>query len=78
MPLAAFAPRRASTTIYLMEGFDGYATELAALGPHTVSKACLYIKDLAKVDFAVLEDLISRSYERTLNDGFDGMTITVL
>lgn len=78
MPLAAFAPRKASSTLYLMEGFDGYAAELAALGPHTISKACLYIKDLSAVDLTVVEKLVRTSYERTLADDFPGMSLTVL
>lgn len=77
MPLAAFSPRKASMTLYLMEGFDGYADELAALGPHTVSKACLYIKDLSKVDLAIVEKMVTHSYELTLDNGFDGMDITI-
>lgn len=78
MPIAAFAPRKASSTIYLMEGFDDFADELAALGPHTVSKGCLYIKDLAAVDLTVLESMIRSSYDRTLADAFPGITITLL
>lgn len=77
MPLAAFSPRKASMTIYLMEGFDGYADELAALGPHTISKACLYVKDLTAIDLTVLEKMIAHSYELTLNDGFPGMELTI-
>lgn len=57
-----FAPRAAATTIYLMDGHELYAEELDRLGPHSIGKACLYIKRLDDVDLGVLEGLISRSY----------------
>lgn len=62
MAAAGFSPRKASTTVYLADGFDGYADQLAHLGPHTLGKSCLYIKDLATVDLDVLEELVRRSY----------------
>ncbi|MDT0158054.1 hypothetical protein Q9R19_10510 [Microbacterium sp. ARD32] len=49
MPLLAFAPRRAASTIYL-ESTATHADELAALGPHTTGVGCLYIKDLDEID----------------------------
>ncbi len=57
-----FAPRAAATTIYLMDGFESYADELAKLGPHSIGKACLYIKRLEDVDLGVLEGVIRRSF----------------
>jgi hypothetical protein len=60
-----FSPRKASTTVYLADGFDGYADELARLGPHTLGKSCLYLKDLSKVDLGVLEEMVRRSYAVT-------------
>ena len=57
-----FAPRAAATTVYLMDGFEKYAEELATLGPHSIGKSCLYIKRLDDVDLGVLEDVIRRSY----------------
>ncbi|MDR2999286.1 MAG: DUF1801 domain-containing protein, partial [Microbacterium sp.] len=45
MPLLAFAPRKAASTISL-ESTAAHADDLAALGPHTTGVGCLYIKDL--------------------------------
>lgn len=56
-----FSPRKQSLTIYIMDGFDDYESLLDRLGPHTTGKSCLYVKDLEKVDQAVLEELVSRS-----------------
>jgi hypothetical protein len=56
-----FSPRKASTTIYLAGGLDAYADLLGRLGKHTTGAGCLYLKRLADVDPAVLEDLLTRS-----------------
>ncbi|UJP39175.1 DUF1801 domain-containing protein [Cellulomonas palmilytica] len=61
-PAAGFSPRSTATTLYFPYGFDGYDDELAALGPHRLGASCLYVKDLATVDLAVLESLVSRAY----------------
>jgi hypothetical protein len=42
-------------------GFERYAELLARLGKVKTGKVCLYIKKLADVDEAVLEDLIDAS-----------------
>ena len=56
-----FSPRKQSLTLYIMDGFDSYEELLGQLGPHTTGKACLYIKDLEKIDRSVLEELVSAS-----------------
>jgi Domain of unknown function (DU1801) len=56
-----FSPRKAAMTVYLVPGFDNRSDLLQKLGPHSIGKSCLYIKDLAKVDAQVLEELISAS-----------------
>ena len=70
-PAAAFAPRKPSTTIYLADGVGAHADELERLGPHTTGVGCLYVKDLAKVDLGVLEQIVRTSYE-TLTAGTFG------
>lgn len=55
------APRKQALTLYLNDGFDGHADLLARLGPHSVGKGCLYIKKVAEVDRAVLEQLVADS-----------------
>jgi len=63
---AGFAPRRAALTVYVPLGFDGLGTHLAALGPHTTSVSCLYLKRLDAVDLDVLEHLVRESYARVV------------
>lgn len=76
MPLLAFAPRKASTTVYL-ESTDTYAEELAKLGPHTASVGCLYIKDLEQVDLDVLRGILERSLAWSEAGGNEYAQITV-
>lgn len=64
---AGFSPRKASTTVYLPDGFDQRGELLARLGPHTTSVSCLYIKRLADVDLDVLAELVRASY-RTVTE----------
>lgn len=59
---AGFSPRKASMSIYFADGLGAYADELARLGPHKTGVGCLYITDLAKVDLAVLEQMVTASY----------------
>lgn len=68
MAAASFSPRKAATTVYLMDGVDAHAALLGRLGPHTVGKGCVYVKDLDAVDLGVLEEVVRRSYA-TLTDG---------
>lgn len=58
-----YSPRRQALTLYIMPGFADYADLLAQLGPHRLGRSCLYLKRLADVDPAVLEELIMRSFE---------------
>jgi len=60
-----FSPRKTSTTVYFADGFDQYGDDLARLGPHSLGRSCLYLKDLAKVDLGVLEGMVRRSYAVT-------------
>ncbi len=63
-PMAGFSPRKASLTVYIMPGFAAFGDRLAKLGPHTVSKSCLYLKNLAKIDESVLESIIREAYDQ--------------
>ncbi|MEO6463652.1 MAG: DUF1801 domain-containing protein [Candidatus Eisenbacteria bacterium] len=60
-PLAGFSPRKQNLTVYLMPGFDEHAALMKKLGKHKASKVCLYVKSLADVDLAVLEQLVTAS-----------------
>ncbi len=59
---AGFAPRKAASTIYLMDGVEAHADQLERLGPHTTGIGCLYLKDLDDVDLGVLEQIVTRSF----------------
>ena len=67
---AGFSPRKAASTVYLPDGVGTHADLLTRLGPHTSSVSCLYIKDLEKVDLAVLEEVIRRSYATVTSGTF--------
>lgn len=62
--LTGFSPRKAAMSIYIMPGFKQYGDLLSRLGPHKHSVSCLYITNLAKVDLAVLEEIIRDSVRR--------------
>ena len=58
-----FAPRAAAFSIYLMGTYFEHSTAaaealFARLGKFTRGKACLYVKKLADIDLAVLEELV--------------------
>ena len=59
-----FASRKAAITVYLGLSLDDVAERLGKLGKHKTGKGCIYIKRLADVDLAVLEELVADSYAR--------------
>lgn len=63
--LVGFSARKDSISLYLLAGFEGATALLQQLGKHKTGKACLYIKRLADVQTAVLEQLIQRSIDET-------------
>ena len=60
---AAFSPRKANLTLYVICDSPKQPELLAKLGKHTTSAACLYVKRLSDVDEKVLEDVIKDSVE---------------
>lgn len=52
-----FSPRKAELVLYLLTGAPDEAALLARLGKHRTGKSCLYIKRLADIDMAVLEEI---------------------
>ena len=56
-----FSPRAKELVLYLLPGYEGKEVQLAKLGKHRTGKSCLYIKKLADVDQAVLEDLTAEA-----------------
>ena len=62
---AGYSPRKAALVFYLSSAEGAGVEQLyARLGKHTTGKGCLYIKKLADVDLAVLEELLAISWER--------------
>ena len=63
-PVVGFSPRKASMTLYVLDGTDDEKALLAELGPHTTGKSCLYLKKLDGVDLDVLERLVRQAWQR--------------
>lgn len=56
-----FAIRGTSLVVYLVAEGDAQQALLARLGKHKMGKSCLYIRKLADIDMAVLEQLVAGS-----------------
>jgi hypothetical protein len=63
--VTGFSPRKRDLTLYLMPGVQRYPELLAKLGRHSTGKSCLYIKQLADVDMAVLKELVTTAVKNT-------------
>lgn len=75
--ILGFAPRKAATTIYLLDGVDAHVDALARLGAHTTGVGCLYIKDLEQIDLDVLRGILERSLLWVEAGGTDQVRLTV-
>lgn len=60
-PIVAFSPRKTSLTLYGLHE-EGPDPLFEALGPHSLSVGCLYIKRLDAVDESVLEQLVAKAW----------------
>ena len=60
-PLAGFALRGRETVVYLFAEQPEQVALLARLGKHKMGKSCLYFKQLADLDVAVLQALVVNS-----------------
>jgi hypothetical protein len=59
--LIGFAPRKASLSLYLADGIDNHAAQLAKLGKHRRGVGCLYINKLEDVDQELLREMLETS-----------------
>ncbi len=59
--ITGFSPRKASLTLYVLNGAPKQAELLAKLGKHKASGGCLHIKKMSDVDETVLAELIAAS-----------------
>lgn len=57
-PLAAFAIRGRELVVYLACEDEAQKSLLPKLGKHKMTKSCLYFKQLADLDTAILEELV--------------------
>jgi hypothetical protein len=62
---AGFSPRKQALTLYLTGGFAGREKLLTKLGKFKTGGGCLYVKQLADVDLAVLKELVRASVAET-------------
>ena len=76
-PVLSFAPRRAGTTVYLLDGTEAHSEALRNLGPHTTGTGCLYIADLERIDLDVLRGILARSLAWAEAGGSPAMQLTV-
>ena len=60
-PLAGFAIRGRELVVYLMTEGSQQKALLPKLGKHRVGKSCLYFRQLADLDTAVLEQVVAGS-----------------
>ena len=60
-PLAGFAIRGRELVVYLMTEGSQQKALLSKLGKHRVGKSCLYFRQLADLDKAVLEQVVAGS-----------------
>jgi hypothetical protein len=63
-----FSPRKASLTIYLVDGIGKYGDLLDKLGPHKSSMVCLYIRKLDDINLDVLREIIESSYRHVMQN----------
>ena len=63
-----FSPRKASLTLYLMDGLKNHAAALEKLGKHKTGVGCLYFNKLADIDTEILKGMIERSLIRKQDD----------
>jgi hypothetical protein len=62
--LTGYSPRKQALSVYIMTGFKPFPALMKKLGKYKTGSSCLYIKSLADVDAAILEQLISESVQK--------------
>jgi hypothetical protein len=64
-PVAGFAIRGRELVVYVLADGEDQRSLLSRLGKHRMGKVCLYFKQLADLDKAVLERLVINSVRET-------------
>lgn len=57
-----FSPRKGKLALYITDNAEKFPDIRERLGKHSLSKSCLYIKQLSDIDINALEDLIHAGY----------------
>lgn len=65
MLAVGFSPRKANMVLYVLGSLGEDEPLLKKLGPYKHGKSCLYVSSLDKVDLAVLEKIVAKSYKAT-------------
>jgi hypothetical protein len=66
MPIVSFAARKNALTLYNLVFYEQNLELVKKLGPHTIGKGCLYIKDLHTVDQEILKQMIRKTLSERL------------
>lgn len=57
-----FSPRKASISLYGLQGAPRSPELLAALGPHKEAVSCVYVTALRRIDLDVLRELVAHAW----------------
>lgn len=63
-----FSPRKASLSLYGLQGHRRSDELLAKLGKHKLAKACVYVNKLEGIDIDVLRELVKHAWESDPDD----------
>ncbi|HEU5122344.1 MAG TPA: DUF1801 domain-containing protein [Candidatus Saccharimonadales bacterium] len=61
--LLGFSPRKTAYTVYCNCYLEDYTPLLDAIGPHTLGKGCLYIKNLDTIDMDKFKHLLTTIFK---------------
>jgi hypothetical protein len=59
--LMGFSPRKTDISFYLSPGANSFPDLLKKLGKHKMGKSCLYVRKLADINIAVLQEILNQS-----------------
>lgn len=60
-PLVGFSPRKTALSLYVYAGTKRQEELLEKLGKYSMGKACIYVKKLEDIDFAVLKEMMDET-----------------
>ncbi len=66
MLIVGFSPRKANMVLYVLGSINDDDPLLEKLGTYKTGRACLYIKKLEDVNLPILEQIIEKSFAKTI------------